>query len=110
MLFQERSFFPFSKHTRALKFTNKWVSGFLKRLGLRRRVAASSNSANRPSLQACNDRLAEINAAAEEAGLGPDDIINADESGVQWMMGIRYQYTPADAPRGSTPGKEDKSR
>jgi hypothetical protein len=102
--------FLFQERTRTLKFSHKWVTGFLARAGLRRRAVGSSNNANRPSLEQCNARRAEINAVCEDLQVGPDQIINADETGVQWMMGIRYQYTPSDCPRGSTPGKEEKSR
>jgi hypothetical protein len=36
--------------------------------------------------------------------------MNADETGIQWMMGIKYQYVTGNALDSSAPSKEEKSR
>ena len=95
----------------ALKFSNPWVKGFLKRAQLRRRrVTSNENTSVTPA--AVQARNVEIQAVLDAGppggqpsgpqGYAPCDIVNADETAARPGEFPLNQYVPTDARRGTT--------
>ncbi len=103
-----------------LKFSNKWVKGFLRRLTLRRR-RNTSNDKVLPLPHVVAARMKEIQAVIE---LGPaggqpvgdsqtydlDDIVNADETASRYALKPLNQYVPEGAARGASPDFDESAR
>ena len=66
---------------RSLKFSDKWVLGFMRRWQLRRRKITALEKA-RPSIADVRTRLSAIQLVIESKKLIADDAINADETGI----------------------------
>jgi len=103
-----------------LKFSNKWVKGFLRRTTLRRRRNTSSVKAV-PSPAVVAARMKEIQAVIEKGPVGGQpvgqsqkyekiDIINADETASHYALKPVDQYVPKGTKRGSSPAFDDKAR
>jgi hypothetical protein len=103
-----------------LKFSNKWVKGFLRRSTLRRRRNTSSVKAV-PSPEVVAARMKQIQAVIEAGPPGgqPDgqsqkyekkDIYSADETASHYALKPLNQYVPKGNKRGSSPAFDDKAR
>ena len=103
-----------------LKFSAKWVRGFLRRATLRRRRITSSDKVlPLPAVVAA--RMAEIQAVikagpvggqhdGEEAGYKLGDLLSVDETGMHYSENPLNQYVPAGTERGTSSAFDDKKR
>ncbi len=103
-----------------LKFSNKWVKGFLRRSTLRRRRNTSSVKVV-PSAEVVAARMKEIQTVIDAGPVGgqpagqsqhyeKSDIINADETASHYALKPVDQYVPKGTKRGSSPAFDDKAR
>ena len=94
---------------RSLQFSNKWVGGFLRRWQLRRRKITAVVKA-RPSVEEVCTRLSAIQLVIESKKLTADDIINADETGINRGLNPTHAYVPDGAERAAAPASDEKAR
>jgi hypothetical protein len=92
-----------------LKFSNKWVQGFLKRLQFTKRTVTSVMK-TLPSVEVVQRHMTLIKDYIINENISPDRVFNADETGVNWAPEIKYQYVPADAVRASAPPGNESGR
>jgi hypothetical protein len=92
-----------------LTFSKHWVKRFFERAGFRRRRVTATFK-KRPALAEVQKQMKDIQLEIVRMGLRPADIVNADETGIFFCSGPKYQYVPADARRAAAPGGDDKSR
>lgn len=96
--------------TKDLKFSNKWIWRALRRKKLSRRRVTTSIKAE-PSEQQINEHMRrEIHSVVEEYGLDASHIFNADETGIRWAEGIKYQYVTKCAERAVAPPGDETGR
>lgn len=103
-----------------LKFSNKWIKGFLRRATLRRR--RNTNSVKEvPSPEVVAARMKEIQAVIEKGPVGgqpvgqsqkyeDDDVTSADETASHYAVKPLSQYVPRGTQRGASPAFDDKAR
>ena len=93
-----------------LKYSKKWVKGFLRRNGLiKRKVTASSNKTH-PKTEEVRETVTKIQAEIQRLRLKPEDIINADESGIMISCVPKCQYTLDGERSGNFPDGTEKAR
>ena len=92
-----------------LEFSNKWVCGWLRRAGLRRRRVTSVEKVPPPAA-AVDARMREIQARIVAGGFAPCDVRSADETGVWYGAAPKNQYVAAGTRRGVAPPSDDRAR
>ena len=92
-----------------LKFTDKWVSGVLRRARLHRRRVTSAEKV-RPSIVEVRKRMGEIQDVIASEDFEDRDIISADETGIFFGMRPRYQYVEEGIGHVAVPESNEKAR
>ena len=89
------------KTIQSLKFTNMWISGFLRRNNLRR-IRNTAMERPRPSVEAVATRMREIQMAIKSGpvpgvlvGYNLDEVINADETAFHYAQSPTHQLVPS---------------
>jgi hypothetical protein len=92
-----------------LKFTDKWVHGFLRRLQFTKRRVTSVLKIIPPP-EVVRARMNEIKDFIISEGISPDRIFNADETGVKWAPELQHQFVPDSAVRAVAPPGNESGR
>ena len=92
-----------------LSLSDKWVCGWLRRAGLRRRRVTSVEKVPPPAA-AVDARMREIQARIVVGGFAPCNVRSADETGVWYGAAPKNQYVGAGVRRGSAPPCDDRAR
>ena len=90
---------------RALKFSNRWVLGLLRRNALRRRRITASEKVL-PDPAAVQAQMSQIQQTIEADNYTPAEIISADEF---YGAAPKYQVVPSDAARAMAPEADEKA-
>ena len=98
-----------NKDVRNLKFSNKWISGFLRRLKFKKRRITSVQKVL-PSVEIVQNQMNLIKEFIVTEDISPTRVFNADETGVNWAPEIQYQYVPQDAVRATAPPGNESGR
>jgi hypothetical protein len=94
----------------ALKFSNNWIHKCLSRNGLRRRKITTDDKFQRPDPEEVRPIMQQIQQKIKELGLGLEDVVNADETGVFFATQPTHQYVPAGCPRASAAEGDNNRR
>lgn len=92
-----------------LAFSDKWVCGWLRRAGLRRRRVTSVDKVPPPAA-VVDARMRDIRARIIAGGFAPCDVRSADETGVWYGAAPKNQYVGAGVRRGTAPPSDDRAR
>ncbi len=103
-----------------LKFSHKWICGFLRRATLRRRRNTSSDK-ELPPVSVVATRMKEIQAVIKAGPVGGqpvgqpqgyelDDRVNADETASRYAAAPLNQYVPDGVKRGAAPEFDESAR
>ena len=90
-------------------FTNPWIVGFLERNVLRRRRITSTEKKLPPPAE-IHAVLSDIQSAIRTGGYAADEVVNGDETGVNFGAGPKNQYVPQGEARGTMPASDEKAR
>jgi hypothetical protein len=92
-----------------LKFSDKWVSGFLRRLQFpKRRVTTVMKVI--PPVEVVRSQMDLIKDFIVREAIPPERIFNADETGVNWAPELQHHFVPADAVRAVAPPGYESGR
>jgi hypothetical protein len=89
--------------TKNLLFTNPWVIGMLRRKHMRKRRITSHTDAEAPSVKVVREAVSAIQKLVDLWGIPPERIFNENETGINWVPELKYQYVPENATRGEAP-------
>ena len=90
-----------------LKFSNCWCLGLLRRNKLTKRAITCKPTSDMPSPQEIRQTQRRIQKTLE--GHAPDDVISADETGINWKASEKVVWCPAGSDRPPGAG-DDKVR
>lgn len=107
---QEEARFAGNRLVQSLDFSDGWVTGFLQRHDLHRRRISGVERMNYPTKEEVQKVLDDIRAFFVSNDLTPDDIINADETGIFYGAQPLYQYVGAKEKRAAAPESDEKAR
>lgn len=91
------------------KFTDSWVTGFLWRVGLkRRRVTSVAKEQDVPAVQT---RMRAIQKTIVDCGFSPEQVFSSDETRIFFGIAPKIQYVPHDKRRAkASHGSDEKAR
>lgn len=93
-----------------LKFSDTWIKSFLERMSMRKLRVTSATNTKMPSQDLVEARMTAIQELIKEHNLAPDDVFNADETGICPAELPINQYVPEGTSRASAPPFNTKER
>ena len=94
----------------SLKIDHNWSGRFLKRCGMRRkRITASRKDGKRPTVEEVNEFLRDVQELTKQHKIPPERVFSADETGVFFGQGPRFQFVPLGAEKGGMRATTDDS-
>ena len=92
-----------------LKFSNKWIKGFLRRNAFYRRTTTAI-AKERPPLHEIRAIMTDIQETIEKNKFSPAQCFSSDETAMFYASPPKNQFVPEDAARGCAPAGDEKAR
>jgi len=99
-----------NKVVQKLKFSDCWVTGFLKRHGLTRQRVTRRRKCNRPDVPAVNKWLKDLTAALTQMGFTRNLVFSVDETPGYRATNPHYEFAKKNSGGGIVPDSPDKER
>ena len=95
--------------TMSLKFSNKWVKGFLNRMHFTKRRVTAAIKVETP-VHVVQAQMSRIQDFITSEKICTSCIFNADETGVNWAPQLQHQYIAGTAARAVAPPGDESGR
>ena len=101
---QKRALWLGNKAIQALQFGCQWIKDFLNRTGMRRKRISAVDKKTRPPVEEVRDVMGRIQSIITDNKILPRFTFSADETGIWYGQGPKYQWTSMGSTKGDIQG------